>query len=616
MATLRNAFYGLFASLVLLATGVNSALSQTATILPNAKTQFLDANGKPYVGGQVYFYIPNTSTPKTTWQDAFQVTPNAQPVVLDSAGSAFIFGAGDYTETLYDANNNLIWSGITIGLGNGNVIGPGTSVSGDLACWNNTTGTSLQDCGGTTIPGTYTFSSALIAPGLTGKAGGSLLLTAPAGNSVQFAPNGGGATLVVNTNGLVPVGDGTIALGGSGNRWSNIYGLTGTFTNNQNAESSVTSNNNSAGTGAESDFTASNGTGNASFGLGGASYTTVTFLQNRAYVYADAGTLGTVITSAGANPIIFGVSNVEVGRFNGVTAGQFSIGVAGTLQGKLNIASPTANSMVLTPAASATGTATIQSGTYNIVGNSTTDTLTNKTLSSSTDVLGGVTMTLGSDATGDIYYRNSGGQLARLAVCTGTQVLGASGGLPACVTQGGTGAAWTYLCTITASASASINNASPTSGSCPINNSYTSYRLVFQNLVPATNEKIMELQVHSGGAYKATGYLTNENILINGAVAGSSGITTYIPITYPLDANGDAISNTAPGLSGEVTIINPSVSGLIMVNGSGAYLDGAGVVTTETISGYWNTAGVVDGFQILMDSGNLTSGSVLVYGVQ
>jgi hypothetical protein len=81
--------------------------------LPNAKTQFLDANGNPLVGGKVYTYVPNTTTPKTTWQDAFEVTPNADPVVLDSAGSAFIFGAGNYTETLNDANDNLIWSGYT-----------------------------------------------------------------------------------------------------------------------------------------------------------------------------------------------------------------------------------------------------------------------------------------------------------------------------------------------------------------------------------------------------------------------------------------------------------------------------------------------------------------------
>jgi hypothetical protein len=103
---------------------------------------------------------------------------------------------------------------------------------------------------------------------------------------------------------------------------------------------------------------------------------------------------------------------------------------------------------------------------------------------------------------------------------------------------------------------------------------------------------------------------------VNGANAGSSAITTYIPITFPADANADSLANTAPGFSGDVTIINPSASALIMVYGNGDYLAGSGAVTTATISGYWNSAAAVDGFQVLMDSGNLTSGSVLVYGVQ
>ena len=41
-----------------------------------------------------------------------------------------------------------------------------------------------------------------------------------------------------------------------------------------------------------------------------------------------------------------------------------------------------------------------------------------------------------------------------------------------------------------------------------------------------------------------------------------------------------------------------------------------GAVGNTVSGGYWNTAGVVDGFQVLMDSGNLTSGQILIYGIQ
>jgi hypothetical protein len=124
VARTTRGLWALLATL-LLATPLSA---QTASILPNAKTQFLDATGTPLVGGFVYFCVPNTNnicvpgsfTPKTTWQDAFQNTPNANPVVLDSAGSAFIFGSGNYAESVYDQFNNLIWSGY--------LSAPGTSI--------------------------------------------------------------------------------------------------------------------------------------------------------------------------------------------------------------------------------------------------------------------------------------------------------------------------------------------------------------------------------------------------------------------------------------------------------------------------------------------------------
>jgi hypothetical protein len=56
-------------------------------------------------------------------------------------------------------------------------------------------------------------------------------------------------------------------------------------------------------------------------------------------------------------------------------------------------------------------------------------TLTQKTITASSNVLSGVTMTLGSDATGDTYYRNSATRLARLPIGAQGQamIVGASG---------------------------------------------------------------------------------------------------------------------------------------------------------------------------------------------
>lgn len=49
-------------------------------------TQYFDASGKPLSGGFLYFYESGTNTDKTTYSDADQTVPNAQPVVLEADG--------------------------------------------------------------------------------------------------------------------------------------------------------------------------------------------------------------------------------------------------------------------------------------------------------------------------------------------------------------------------------------------------------------------------------------------------------------------------------------------------------------------------------------------------
>jgi len=85
----------------------------TATLLPNARQQFLDSNGRPLAGGSVSFFIPNTSTPKATWQDAGKTILNTNPVVLDSSGQAIIYGEGQYRQIVNDVHGNLIWDRLT-----------------------------------------------------------------------------------------------------------------------------------------------------------------------------------------------------------------------------------------------------------------------------------------------------------------------------------------------------------------------------------------------------------------------------------------------------------------------------------------------------------------------
>lgn len=85
-------------------------------------------------------FIPNTTTPKATWQDSSQTSLNTQPIQLDANGCATIYGVGSYRQQLFDgpvvagatsgnlifdklttdtsAYNSVFWAGIAAGTPN------------------------------------------------------------------------------------------------------------------------------------------------------------------------------------------------------------------------------------------------------------------------------------------------------------------------------------------------------------------------------------------------------------------------------------------------------------------------------------------------------------------
>lgn len=85
-----------------------------ATKLPNGRQQFFHpTTGELLVGGKVWHYVPGTSTLKDTWQNAGATALNTNPVILDSQGSAAIWGKGAYRQLLLAANNDQIWDEVT-----------------------------------------------------------------------------------------------------------------------------------------------------------------------------------------------------------------------------------------------------------------------------------------------------------------------------------------------------------------------------------------------------------------------------------------------------------------------------------------------------------------------
>ena len=75
----------------------------TAVLLTQPKIRFFDNNGDPLSGGKIHTYAAGGVTPKATYTDSTMATPNANPVILDSAGYANIWISGSYRIVVEDS---------------------------------------------------------------------------------------------------------------------------------------------------------------------------------------------------------------------------------------------------------------------------------------------------------------------------------------------------------------------------------------------------------------------------------------------------------------------------------------------------------------------------------
>jgi hypothetical protein len=84
----------------------------TAQLAPSPVFRSWDNVGFPLVGGQLYTYAAGTTAFQATYVDSTQTIQNANPVVLNFRGEAFVWlnPLLAYKFMLYDALGNLIWS--------------------------------------------------------------------------------------------------------------------------------------------------------------------------------------------------------------------------------------------------------------------------------------------------------------------------------------------------------------------------------------------------------------------------------------------------------------------------------------------------------------------------
>lgn len=151
-----------------------------ATLLPTPEIQIIDQNGNPLESGSIETLVPGTTTPKPTWQDADQTILNTNPIVLDAAGRAIVYGSGIYRWIVRDSAGNLVFDQLTADTSTGGLANGGVSTGSANAQVIAASSFSQQDGQAITfIAGATNTGAMTVAPG--GGAGIPVLLDSSSG---------------------------------------------------------------------------------------------------------------------------------------------------------------------------------------------------------------------------------------------------------------------------------------------------------------------------------------------------------------------------------------------------------------------------------------------------
>lgn len=235
---------------------------------------------------------------------------------------------------------------------------------------------------------------------------------------------------------------------------------------------------------------------------------------------------------------------------------------------------------------------TVQDSDDVIVGRNTTDTLTNKSLTSPT---------------------MTGTPIAPTAAPgTNTTQVATTAFTAAAVTAASAGSSLVLIATASASASAVIDFASG------ITSTYDEYLVTLTDIIPATDntQLLLRFSQDGGSTFKAgaTDYSWAQNTVDNAAIATPSGTTAATAIQVGLSLS----NNTTRSYCGEVRFWNPAGTAknkhcrfkYSSVPSAGAYnfAEGGGVFLLNSSA--------INAIRFLESAGNITSGNFALYGVK
>ena len=225
------------------------------------------------------------------------------------------------------------------------------------------------------------------------------------------------------------------------------------------------------------------------------------------------------------------------------------------------------------------------------------------------DDTGGIVFTLGSDAANDLYFRDTGDNLERIAVGDTGQVLTVSATTKLPAWAAGGGLVFITSTDLSSDATAEFTGFDATN--------FDSYLFVLQNVIPETDATALYLRTSTNGGSSYDGgagtYEWVRSYLLHNAHANNTGSTSTTQIAVASNIGSDTNED---GVSGRVYIHGPHLAKYTRVESVLAYPDASASLTLSHAAGSRLSAADVDACQFLFNSGGLESGTITMYGLK
>lgn len=208
---------------------------------------------------------------------------------------------------------------------------------------------------------------------------------------------------------------------------------------------------------------------------------------------------------------------------------------------------------------------------------------------------------------GDIIVRNASNVTARLAIGSAGKVLSSDGTDVSWQTPSGSSGALVLLEQHTASSSATLDFTTFISGT------YDSYLFDLVSLRPGTTGQALWMRMGTGGGPTyATANYAYDHFAWRAAASGLGGASGQAQLIMTLSAQS---SIAGLSLSGKLNLYNPqSTSVYKEVDGRFRLNDGSFYAVND-LGGAWVDTTAVTAVRFLFASGNITSGTIRVYGI-